>query len=277
MRVEEQVRGAVGQMTAAEKKTARALLGHYPSAGLAPVAEFARIAGTSAPTVLRFVARLGFAGYAEFQRALREEIRQGSLSPLEKEVSPAGAGENASQVLAAFFAAVQRNLETTLREIPASEFDEACRLISDRRRQCYLLGGRFTDSVAGYMATHLRIVRPGVRRFEGQASTWKDQILDVRSGDVAVIFDIRRYQSDLVAVASRLAEQKARIILVTDPWLSPVAQFAQVVLPCAIAAGQRWDSSAVLMTLAEVIINRVTVENWSTARTRMQQLEVGPR
>ena len=138
---------------------------------------------------------------------------------------------------------MRANLERTARDLPEADFDAACQLIGDSRRQCYFLGGRFSDFIAGYAATHLRIVRPGVRRFEGQASTWKDQILDVRAGDVAVIFDIRRYQEDLFDVSARLDARKARIVLVTDAWLSPIARFARVVLPCHIAVGRPWDSS----------------------------------
>lgn len=273
MRVEERVRTAVGTMTAAEKKTARALLSHYPSSGLAPVAEFARIAGTSAPTVLRFVARLGFAGYPDFQRALREEIREGSLSPLEKSGPPAATKTEGPAFLRSIFSEVQHNLTRTMRTLPERDFEAACGLIGDTRRHCYFLGGRFTDSVAGYFATHLRIVRPGVRRFEGQVSTWSDQILDVRAGDVAVIFDIRRYQDDLFEVARRLSEQKARIVLFTDPWLSPIAQFSKIVLPCSIAIDRPWDSSVTLLALSEVIINRVTRDNWDDALVRMRKLE----
>lgn len=273
MRVEERVRAKLGTMTAAERKAARGLLGHYPGAGLAPVAEFARTAGTSAPTVLRFIARLGFGSYPDFQRALREELRLGQLSPLEKGPVPSSHETNGSDALGSFFARVQENLVQTMESIPARDFDAACELIADTRKPCYFLGGRFTDFVAGYLATHMRIVRPGIRRLEGQVSTWKDQILDVKTGDVFVIFDIRRYQEDLLDAARRLAARKARIVLVTDPWLSPIAQYSKVVLPCGIDVGRTWDSSATLFALSEAIVNRVTAERWQDARARISELE----
>jgi hypothetical protein len=56
-----------------------------------------------------------------------------------------------------------------------------------------------------------------IRHFDGQTSTWRDQLLDIRPGDVAVLFDIRRYQSDLVQLGELLVERKARILLITDP------------------------------------------------------------
>ncbi len=273
MTVAQQIHDVLPGMTAAEKKAARVLLARYPIAGLSSVAEFADLAGTSGPTVLRFVAKLGYQSYPEFQRALRSEIHESLMSPLDKDRSDHGDTAAVPSVLMEIFERVRANLADTARELSGSELDAACALLGDPKHQCYCLGGRFSDSVAAYMASHLRIVRPGVRRFEGQVSTWRDQILDVRSGDVAVIFDIRRYQEDLLEVAGLLSERKARIVLVTDQWLSPIARFAQVVLPCRIDIGRTWDSSAALLVVAEVMINRVTQDGWATSKDRIRKLE----
>ncbi|CAN0655381.1 SIS domain-containing protein [Nitratireductor aquimarinus] len=272
MGMKEQVHAALGQMTGAERKVAHAFLANYPSSGLSTVAEFAALAGTSAPTVLRFVSRLGFSGYPEFQRVLRTEIQAELLSPLEKgDTSPARSADGSA--LGSYFARATANIQATLDAIPESEFEAACALLSDHKAACYMLGGRFSDAIARYMAAHLRIVRPNVRRFQDQTSTWDDQLLDVRAGDVVVLFDIRRYQRDLVHLSELLCERKARIVLITDTWLSPISHYARVVLPCAIDSGRTWDSGVVLMALAEAIVDRVTHRDWDAARSRIQALE----
>ena len=274
MTVEQNIREALSQLTAAEKKAARALLAEYPIVGLTPVAEFAKTAGTSPPTVLRFIARIGYASYPAFQQALRREIQESLLSPLDKGRPKAIEPAAAPSALDETFERIRDNLARTARDLPRAEIDAACTLLGDSKYRCYLLGGRFTDSIAAYMASHLRIVRPGVRRFDGQVSTWQDQILDIRAGDVAVIFDIRRYQEDILTVARCLANRKARIVLITDQWLSPVARYARIVLPCRIDIGLTWDTSAALLALTEVLINRVTMESWDRSRERMEYLEL---
>jgi hypothetical protein len=55
-----------------------------------------------------------------------------------------------------------------------------------------------------------------------------------------------------------LVERKARIILITDPWLSPIARSARVVLPCVVDANRTWDSSITLLAVAEALIDRVS-------------------
>ncbi|EDQ33263.1 Transcriptional regulator [Hoeflea phototrophica DFL-43] len=271
MAIREQVQAELGNLPGAEKKIAHAFLANYPSIGLSTIAELAALAGASAPTVLRFVARLGFESYPDFQRRLRADVQAQLMSPLERARSSGPTTDNPA--LKASFANIAGNLEATLKAVPESEFETACELLSDSRSACCFVGGRFTDAVAGYMAAHLRIIRPGVRHFGGQTSTWRDQLLDIRPGDVAVLFDIRRYQSDLVRLGELLAERKARIILITDPWLSPIARSARVVLPCVVDADRTWDSSVTLLALAEAMIDRVSRAQAATAGTRMQTLE----
>ncbi|MBV6648340.1 MurR/RpiR family transcriptional regulator [Hoeflea alexandrii] len=271
MAIREQVQTALGTLPGAEKKIAHAFLANYPSIGLSTIAELAALAGTSAPTVLRFVSRLGFESYPEFQRVLRNDVQAQLMSPLERARTTGPDIDNPA--LKASFAGITANLAATLRAVPESEFEAACDLLSDHKSACYFLGGRFTDTIAAYMAAHLQIIRPNVRHFDGQTSTWRDQLLDVRPGDVAVLFDIRRYQSDLVRLGELLVERKARILLITDPWLSPIARSARVVLPCVVDANRTWDSSITLMAVAEALIDRVSRAQSEAARARMQALE----
>src|SRR5690242_7210078 len=83
-RVGELVRHRLDSLSPAERRLARALLASYPIAGLESVARFAERAGVSPPMVTRFITKLGFRGYPEFQEILREEVQARLSSPLER-------------------------------------------------------------------------------------------------------------------------------------------------------------------------------------------------
>ena len=68
-------------MPAGERRAAQTLIASYPIVGLKTVAEFSQAAGVSSPTILRFVARLGFQNYPEFQAALQDELAAQLQSP----------------------------------------------------------------------------------------------------------------------------------------------------------------------------------------------------
>lgn len=260
------------QLTSAGRRAARGLLGNYPLLGLAPVAEFASGAGVSAATIVRFVAQLGFRSYPDFQRALREELEQRSKSPLQRATGLAAASGEAP-FLAAFFAQSAHRLSDTATLISPGEFETVCRRLSETKRNCYLAGGRFTDFLAGYLEAHLRLIRPGIRRLDGRPATSADQLIDVKPGDLAILFDVRRYDPALLEVARTLSRRKAHIVLITDEWLSPIARHARYCLPCRTETGRTWDANAVLLALVEAIIARVTELGWETASERIGALE----
>lgn len=269
--IESVVHDAIHRLTAAEKRAARALLANYPTIGLAPVAEFAAQAGASAATVLRFIAQLGFKSYPDFQRALRDELEERAKSPLQRGGRPAPGGSD--HFLDAFMEQTVANLTATAAGIPASEFEAACARLADGKGGCHIIGGRFSDPMAHYLEAYLRIIRSGVRRLDGRTQTRMDQLLDVRSGDIAIIFDVRRYDPELVKTAEWLTAQKAFVILLTDEWISPVSRHAKIVMPCRTGVDRTWDSNSALFALIEAMIARITELGWPTAARRMGQIE----
>ena len=271
--IAEHVRASVVALTAQERKAAQVLLTNYPTAGLAPVAEFAERARVSAPTVLRFVAKLGFLGYPDFQRQLREELEAQLASPLAKPAPKAGPRSPQRPFIDPFAEAAVANLQGTFRHLSEDDFSAIVELICDRRRSVHLLGGRFTDALARYLAAHLSLVRPDVRHVPSGIGVWRDRLLDIRRRDVVFVFDIRRYQEDVIAFARDAAARGAETVLVTDQWISPLSRQAKHVLACRVAAPSRWDSSVALLAVVEALTAATTERLGEFARKRIEELE----
>jgi len=112
-----------------------------------------------------------------------------------------------------------------------------------------------------------------VNFLDAQPAHWRDRMIEIGRKDVIVAFDIRRYQEDVIALCETAAKQGAAIILLTDPWLSPIARVASHVLPAHVAAPSNWDSSAGLLLLTEALIAAVTKRLWASAKPRMEAVE----
>lgn len=273
--VVDQLRANLAQFTATERRVAHQLLADWPMAGLQSATDLARTTGVSTPTVLRLAARLGYASYPGFQKRLREELAAQLSSPLAKSARAPGSGARRATARGGseFAEAVIRNLRETFANLPPTELDEAGRLLADRRRRIHLVGGRFTDSLARYVSVQLRVLRPDVRHLQDQESNWQDQLLDMGRRDVLVVFDIRRYQPSLLRLAEGASARGARVVLVTDQWLSPIARVAAHLLPARVVVPSVLDSSAALLALGEALLAEVTRRDWAHSRRRMRDLE----
>ncbi len=267
------IRQSLGRLTATERKPALALLANYPVPGLEPVAQFAKRAGVSGPTILRLVAKLGFDSYPRFQQALRDELELRGQAPLAKiGARPLGQWPS-GDVYSQYGRAIVSNIETSLGEVPRSEFKGTLDLLADRSRRISLLGGRFSGSVALQFYLHLRELRPRVQLIGGQTATWVEHLLDIGSKDVLIVFDIRRYQDDVIRFAREAAAQGADIVLFTDQWLSPIAAVARHVFALRTAIPSSWESFGAPSALTEILTACLQARSWSDARRRMHRLE----
>ena len=270
MSVAEQIADRMDQMPAGERRAAQTLIANYPLIGLRRVADFSQQAGVSSPTILRFVARLGFQNYPEFQAALQDELAAQLQSPLNRAENPAAVvtGNGPPTV-----GAIVDNIRETFRHLSARQITQLATLLADRRSKAFLVGGRFTDPIARYLAAHLTIIRPNVFHLSGQESNWRDRLIDMGKRDVLVIFDIRRYQESLIRFAEKAHERGVRIVLFTDQWLSPIARFARHVIAGRTAVPSAWDSSAALFVVAETLIGELTLQLEKDSARRIRDME----
>jgi len=268
--ISELISEKIASMSASERRAAQTLIAHYPLIGLKTVADFSTQAGVSSPTILRFVARLGFSSYPEFQAALQEELAAQIQSPLTRNLSPQAARPQSA------FAQVDAtldNIRETFSHLPEAQIAEIVAVLGRPRSRIHLVGGRFTDPIARYMAAHLQIIRPDVFHLQGQESNWRDRLIDMGKRDVLVIFDIRRYQESLIRFAEKAQARGVEIILLTDQWLSPIARFARHVIAGRTGVPSAWDSTAALFVVAEMLIAEVTRHAEETASKRIREME----
>ena len=265
----DRITASLPSLTNAERRAAQALLARYPTTGLDTVGLFAERAGVSGPTVLRFIGKLGFAGYADFRRTLHQELEATAEFPLTR---PPAADSHASGLTA-----LGERLATILRDTvlmcQRSELDRLLDLIADERRSVYILGGDFTEAVARHLEFHLRKMRARVHLLDHDLVRRADVLADLRRGDVLVAFDIRRYQRDTVTTTRLAKAAGAKTVLFTDQWMSEAAEAAAIVFRARIEGPSRWDSLVGMLGLVELVAQAFDERIWSKARLRVEAIE----
>ena len=258
------------RLTASERKLANAILADYPFTGLQQIQELAARTGVSAPSITRFVSKVGFGGYHDFQRQLIAELKESRRSPLD--LMPEKTATPESDFLGSYALRLADLLATLNSTVPPGEFDSICRLIADPSRNIFVLGGRITDSIARFLSMHLQQIRPKVFHLAQNSELWPEDILRMRKQDVLVLFDVRRYQSDLARLATLVRERrKSSIVLVTDKWMSPIARDGDIVVPLPIGSGTAWDTAICLLAFVEALIVKVSEANWPAAKARIEE------
>ena len=225
----------------------------------------------SAPVVARLVQKLGFKGYPQFHQALLAELQAKVSGPAERRAVWAAEAPE-SHMLNRFAAAMTSNLAQTFANVDTAQFDAAARVLAGAPG-LYVVGGRITRSLAEYAFTHFQAVRDGVRHLTAAPASWPHYVIDMAEGDALLMFDMRRYEENLLRLARIAAERGVRVILVTDQWASPVAGVAEVTFNCWGEIPSAWDSNIATLSLVEALIAATQEERWPDARDRFERLD----
>jgi DNA-binding MurR/RpiR family transcriptional regulator len=261
----------MGELSPAEKKVARALLSSYPSAGLESAATLAKAAGTSTPTVLRLVTRLGIGSYPDFQRRMREEITHHMQSPARR-VEQARLDHDTSVPLQSAITQKIALIEKLAVTVPPSEFDRAVEALAAKPRQVTVSGGYFTRYFAMLLATQLDQTIPNVDYVAEPLGHDVSKMFRLSASGVAIILDFRRYELASKQAADLAKSQGATVIVITDQELSPAADSADIVLPVSVD-GIPFDSVVGIVVLLEALVEAVLHATGERGLDRMKQWE----
>jgi DNA-binding MurR/RpiR family transcriptional regulator len=274
MSIDDAVRDAAAALSPAERRVAAVVASDPGSIAFGTVAALADRSGTSGPTVVRVARKLGFDGFRDLQAAVREEYG-GHLRPAAERIRATAARRD--DPLARAAAVEVANVEQTMAGIPAADFTTAVRLLTERRSHVLVLAGDAERGIAGTFADLLGQLRDGVEILDGTPPRVVARAALAGPGDVALVVDVRRYDTWVLDTARDLRDAGARVIAVTDGHLSPLADGAAVVFPVVAEGTGPFDSHVGTLALLHALVAGVADRLRSVATDRLDRVEAAWR
>tara|TARA_R110002020_G_scaffold176756_4_gene369200 strand:- start:4593 stop:5441 length:849 start_codon:yes stop_codon:yes gene_type:complete len=259
------------QLTPAERQLTSVLLADYPFAGLEPIQDLSKRAHISAPSISRFVTKLGFAGFQDFQQRLVRELKEGQRSPIDLRSE---GGLDSAAPLASYFSHIEALNKETVERVTTSQFNRLVDLLVDPKRNVYMIGGRMSDTIAEFFVRHLRQVRAGVLHVPSDPERWPEYILRMRPRDILLIIDFRRYQANLARLSAQARARKVQTVVITDKWITPAAKGATELVSVPIESGTIWDSYMPAFALIEALLVPMAERDWDATKKRISEWDM---
>jgi DNA-binding MurR/RpiR family transcriptional regulator len=275
MSVSAQIDAHLPALTPAERRVAAVVADDPEAVAFGTVADVARRSGASGATVVRLATKLGFEGFVELQASVREELAR-RLRPASERIRRPSPGD----VLGTALATEMANVAATLDAVDRSAFDRAVGLMGGapggRRRassRVFVLSGDASSGVASLFATELSMLRPGVALVAGSEVRVARLLAEAGPGDVAVVFDLARYDRAVIDAAGRAVERGAVLLALTDSSLSPLASLATLNFTASVTGCGPFDSHTGLLVLANALLAGVAARLRRSATDRLDQVE----
>ncbi|CAM3197680.1 hypothetical protein CFR75_16580 [Komagataeibacter xylinus] len=274
MSVKEEIISKGKSLTRAELKVLRAIVDYYPKSVLGTMSSIAMISNVSLPTVSRTITKLGYENYDIFRRAVVDEVGGEIFSPLRSLKTQPSDQDDIASSQKTFLS----DLFTILNDFKDGQLPEslqrAVAMIVDEKRTVYCMGGRASRHLASLACHYFRLVRPRVISIFSQFD--EEYMADVQKEDILVVFDYRRYQSSTIDVAQFFHNKKARIILFTDTWQSPISKFSDIVFSAHIELSSPLGTMVPGLIQVEMLAAALLSETRSNVAGRMQEIEEIP-
>ncbi|GII91372.1 transcriptional regulator [Sinosporangium siamense] len=241
-------------MSPVQRRIAHYLAEHLHEAVFLSSVELAERAGVSQPSVTRFAAALGFAGYPELRNALRPLVVAGPWGPPASGSGIGGEGEVhlAREALSGEIA----NL-TQVRDRLAGGLGDRVRELGAALAAAEplpVLGLRVSSGLASSFAYYARRIHPDVRLLVHGGSELRDRLHTARRAGAEWLLAVvlPRYPVEAAQALDYARSLGLRIALITDVPEVPFA--ADVVLDAPVGDRLVFDSHAAPLVLAMVLV-----------------------
>ena len=244
-------------LTGSERTLAEALQRDYPHALLESATALAARNGTSASTVVRLFAKLGYTSYAEAQREARAEVTALLQTAGQRAPVTIGAERTLQQCVDDALLHDQHNLSATREGLNLAAFEAMATCLAQDKGRVHVLAQINSAPVGSWLALHLNMCRPGVQELGAGAMDTTDQLLWVQPDDVLLVFSIRRYASGPAKVAQYFRDAGAQVLAITDSPAAPVATLAHHHLQVHTSNASPFDSYTAAFFLCNALVSAV--------------------
>lgn len=261
----------LGSMSKGHKRIAEYILEHYDKAAFMTAAKLGNIVGVSESTVVRFATEMGYEGYPEMQKALREFTtnRLTNVQRIDVMSDQIGEDDLYETVLNMDIDKIRRTLEEGDKEEFYHTVDHLV-----NAKNIYIIGSRSAAVLARFLNFYFNVIFDNVRLIHTTStSEMFEQILHIGEGDIMIGISFPRYSKHTVKAFKYASSRGATVIAITDSKTSPLAAYANHMLLARSDMASFADSLVAPLSVINALIVAVGVKKRDYVAENFERLE----
>ncbi len=247
------------------------IINYYDKAAYMTAAKLGVTVGVSESTVVRFAAEIGFEGYPELQREMKDLLKNKLTSFQRIEVTNdlIGNDDVLEKVMMQDVERIKKTLEVTSRE----DFNKAVDIISNADN-IYIIGTRSAASLAGFLSHYFNLIFSKVKLINTTSeSELFEQIMRIDQKDVIIGISFPRYSKQTTMALQYAKSNKTKTIAITDSIDAPTAKYADSILVAKSDMASFVDSLVAPLSLINSLIVALSIVNKEKLFTNFEKLE----
>jgi DNA-binding MurR/RpiR family transcriptional regulator len=262
------------RMTPSEARIAKHMEQVYPMVALETITTICDCADVGRATVVRFIQKLGYESYSQFQRNLHAEILQRlQFPPGQINSRPPKHRAADANLFRRHCDQVIRNLNEAVNRNDYRLVKKAARLLARCKGDIYVMGHRTSFALAAFFHYQLDYLRDGVRLCSNFWGNLSNSVSRITPEDLLFLFFHSRYSRLSERVAHWFNEHGCKIILLTDREVNPLSHVATLQLVAPSEGIGFFESRTATFAVFETLSNLVAVEMKDQLEDRFEKFE----
>ncbi|MEM2960088.1 MAG: MurR/RpiR family transcriptional regulator [Candidatus Bathyarchaeia archaeon] len=241
-----------------QKIISKYLIEHQEEAPFLSARELAERTGTSESTVVRYAFTLGFDGYPDLQKALRERLTQ-YITTIERLSTAPKVNQDQLSIFQKLTSNDIENISLLRQNINENDLKAAVKMILSAKH-IYILGLRISYTLAfalyyqllTYITKNVSILTPNVEEMV-------DHLIDFSKEDLLIAISFPRYTKTVINALNYVKQKGTKIICITDNYTSPLVPFADLCFITSIKGMTLSESLVAPLSLIQALVEAVTL------------------
>lgn len=261
------------RLTPAQRRIAAHIVQSGRQAAVTSSVELAEQVGVSQPSVTRLATSLGYAGFADLQKAMRAVILDEPAPGSANDDSTAGSSDqNKLQAAVEHTIDALRELRSSLADRTA--LDQAARTLANSPI-LPVYGARSAQPLAAQFAFFAAKIHPDVRLIEGSTSQVQDQLASAAhlGANAILCIALPRYPRESQAVIDTARTHRIKTVLLTDSPFTQLSEQADQTLSAPVSSDLVFDSPVAPLQLLSVLLEAMADAAPERTRRRLDDFE----
>ena len=265
------LREIMPKLSKGHKKIAEYMLNHYDKAAFMTASRLGSIVGVSESTVVRFATELGFEGYPELQRALKDYTSNmlTTVQRIDVMNDQLGDVDVYEKIINMDIDKLKKTLEEGDRKEFYSTVDTLC-----AAKNIYVIGARSAAVLARFLHFYFTMMFDNVKLVHTTStSEMFEQIINIGPDDIMIGISFPRYSKHTVKAFRYASSKGAKVIAITDSPASPLAEYADNILIARSDMASFADSLIAPMSVINALIVAVGLRKRDYVAQNYKRLE----
>jgi len=271
LKIDQIVSGRTPELTPTQRKVLDFILKQPEHAVFLTATDLAQNLNVSDTSIVRLAQTLGYAGYPDLKRRLREYV-QPKITTVDRLGETVRRVESVGDVLSDVLSKDLNNLKITMEETDPEIFTRFVEEMDEARR-IFIIALRSTHCLGMFMTSALRFLgREVVPLTPGTGEMW-DQLRDLGQDDVLIGFAFPRYTKVTVEVMDYARDQDVRVLAVTDGELSPLNRSAHYSLTVPYGIESYIESFTAALSLVNALVTALAFTSRADNMQTLREME----